>query len=235
MRASRCHRRLDEYTYGDVAGCLFGLRHAVGLEIWLGPEVAMHPRVRRTIVAEIAFIVDLSRLPPHAIAAYAARCAMRVQPLFLRAGAPLELAENLERAIGAARRIASGHVFSADDTMAAQGAEAAAVAAAGVPAARHAARAAAYAAHAACAADQAPYAAEAFGGDAARAAHAAAVAAVDSETAADAAHYADYAAQADYERLVLYNRGAPAVGQPLHCSEDGPLGPLWPEGKPSWL
>ena len=37
-------------------------------------------------MAEIAFIVDLSRLPPHAIAAYAARCAMRVQPLFLRAG-----------------------------------------------------------------------------------------------------------------------------------------------------
>jgi hypothetical protein len=195
----------------------------------------MHQGVRRIIVAEIAFIIDLSRLPPHAIAAYAARCAMRVQPLFLHAGASPELAESLERAIGAARRIASGHVLSVDDTTAAQGAEAAAVAAASVPAARHAARAAAYAAHAACAADQAPYAAEAFGGDTARAAHAAAVAAVDPEAAADAAHYADYAAQADYERLVLYNRGAPAVGQPLHCSEDGPLGPLWPEGKPSWL
>jgi hypothetical protein len=61
------------------------------------------------------------------------------------------------------------------------------------------------------------------------------VAAVDPQAAADAAHYADYAAQAVYERLVLYNRGAPAVGLPLHCSEDGPLGPLWPEGKPSWL
>jgi hypothetical protein len=186
-------------------------------------------------VAEIAFIVDLSRLPPHAIVAYAARCAMRVQPLFLRAGGPPELAASLERAIGAAQRIASGHVLSVEDTTAAAGAEAAATAAASIPAARHAARAAAYAAHAACAADQAPYAAEAFGGDAARAAHAAALAAVDPQAAADAAHYADYAAQADYERLVLYNRGAPAGGMPLHCSEDGPLGPLWPEGKPSWL
>jgi hypothetical protein len=184
-------------------------------------------------VAEIAFIIDLSRLPPHAIVAYAARCAMRVQPLF-RAGSP-ELAASVERAIGAALRIASGHVLSVDDTTAAEGAEAAAAATASVPAARHAARAAAYAAHAACAADQAPYAAEAFAGDAARAAHAAAVAAADLQAAADAAHYADYAAQADYERLVLFNRGAPAVGLPLHCSEDGPLGPLWPEGKPSWL
>lgn len=185
-------------------------------------------------MAEIAFIIDLSRLPPHAIVAYAARCAMRVQPLFRGADSP-ELAASVERAINAAQRIASGHVLSVDDTTAAEGAEAAAAATAGVPAARHAARAAAYAAHAACAADQAPYAAEAFGGDAARAAHAAAVAAVDPQAAADAAHYADYAAQADYERLVLFNRGAPAVGLPLHCTEDGPLGPLWPEGKPSWL
>lgn len=186
-------------------------------------------------MAEIAFIIDLSRLPPHAIAAYAARCAMRVEPLFQRAALGPELAASLARAIEAAERIASGHVLSVDDTMAAEQAEAAAVAASRVPAAQHAARAAAFAAQAACAADQAPYAAEAFGGDAARAAHAAAVAAVAPEAAVDAAHYADYAAQADYERLVLYNRGAPPLGQPLHCSEDGPLGPLWPEGKPSWL
>lgn len=186
-------------------------------------------------MAEIAFIIDLSRLPPHAIVAYAARCAMRVEPLFQRAALAPELAASLARAIGAAERIASGHVLHVEDTTAADEAEAAALAAAGIPAAQHAARAAAYAAHAACAADQAPYAAEAFGGDAARAAHAAAVAAVAPEAATDAAHYADYAAQSDYERLVLYNRGAPALGQPLHCSEDGPLGPLWPEGKPSWL
>ena len=186
-------------------------------------------------MAEIAFIIDLGRLPPHAIAAYAARCAKRVQPLFRRAGVSPEVAASLERAIGAAERIASGHVLSVDDTAAAGEAEAAAAAAAGVPAACQAARAAAFAARAACAADQAPYAAEAFGGDAARAAHAATVAAVDSATASDAAHYADYAARADYERLVLLNRGAPPLGQPIHCSEDGPLGPLWPEGKPSWL
>ncbi len=186
-------------------------------------------------MAEIAFIVDLSRLPSHAIVAYAARCAMRVQSLFLRAGGSAELTASVERAIGVAQRIASGHVLSAADTSAAEGAEAAAAAVAHVPAATHAARAAAYAARAACAADQAPYAAEAFGGDAARAAHAAAIAAVEQEAADDAAHYAEYAARADYERLVLYNRGAPAAGQPLHCSEDGPLGPLWPEGKPGWL
>ena len=186
-------------------------------------------------MAEIAFIIDLSRLPPHAIVAYAARCAMRVCPLFGRAGVPHEQAASLTRAIDAAERVASGHVLSVEEMAAADEAEAAAVAAVGNPAACHAARAAAFAARAACAADQAPYAAEAFGGDAARAAHAAAVAAVDPGSASEAAHYADYAARADYERLVLLNRGAPPLGLPIHCSEDGPLGPLWPEGKPSWL
>ena len=186
-------------------------------------------------MAEPRFIIDLSRLPPHAIVAYAARCAMRVEPLFQRAEPGAESDARLAQAIGAAERITSGHVLSVDDIASAEAAEAAAAAVAGVPAAHHAARAAAYAARAACAADQAPYAAEAFAGDAARAAEAAVVAAVTPEVAADAVHYAEYAAQADYERLVLYNRGAPPLGQPLHCSEDGPLGPLWPEGKPSWL
>jgi len=187
-------------------------------------------------VAEIAFIVDLSRLPPHAIVAYAARCARRVQPLFGRAGASKELADGVEQAIEAAERIATGHVLSVEDTAAAEAAEAAATASVGNPAAHQAARAACFAARAACAADQAPYAAAAFGGDAERAAQAAATAAQDDpNAAADAAHYADYAARTDYERLVLLNRGAPPQGLPLHCSEDGPLGPLWPEGKPSWL
>jgi len=187
-------------------------------------------------VAEIAFVVDLSRLPPHAIVAYAARCARRVQPLFGRAGATTELAASVERAIETAERVASGHGLSVEDTVAAEGAEAAAVATAGIPAARHAARAACYAARAACAADQAPYAAAAFGDDTARAAHAAAMGAQgDPSSAADAAHYADYAARTDYDRLVLLNRGGPPLGLPLHCTEDGPLGPLWPEGKPSWL
>lgn len=186
-------------------------------------------------MAEIAFIIDLSRLPPHAIVAYAVRCAMRVEPLFQRANLGPESAAGLTRALGIAKRIVSGHTLTDKDAAAAEEAEAAAQAAASIPAAQNAARAAAYAARAACAADRAPYAAASFGGDAARAARAAAVAAVAPEAAEDAAHYADYAAQADYERLVLYNRGGPPLGQPVHCSEDGPLGPLWPEGKPSWL
>ena len=187
-------------------------------------------------MAEIAFVVDLSQLPPHAIVAYAARCARRVQPLFGRAGASQELADAVERAIEAAERIATGHVLAVEEMAVAEPAEAAAAATAGSPAAYQAARAACYAARAACAADQAPYAAASFGGDTARAAQAAAIAAQgDPSSAADAAHYADYAARADYERLVLLNRGGPPLGLPLHCTEDGPLGPLWPEGKPSWL
>lgn len=187
-------------------------------------------------MVEVAFVVDLGQLPPHAIVAYAARCARRVQPLFGRAGASQELASAVERAIETAERIVTGHVLSVEDMGVAEAAEAAAAAMAGSPAAHQAARAACYAARAACAADQAPYAAASFGGDAARAARAAAIAAQsDPDSAADAAHYADYAARTDYERLVLLNRGAPPLGLPLHCSEDGPLGPLWPEGKPSWI
>ncbi len=187
-------------------------------------------------MAEIASIIDLSRLPPHAVVAYAARCARRVQPLFARARALESQVASVQRAIETAERIATGHLLSAEDTAVADAAEAAAVAAAGTAAAHHAARAACYAARAACAADQAPYAAVSFGGDAARAALAAAMAAQgDPSAAADARHYADYAARTDYERLVLLNRGAPPQGLPLHCSEDGPLGPLWPEGRPSWL
>lgn len=186
-------------------------------------------------MAEIAFVRDLSQLPAHAIVAYAARCARRVQPLFARAGVSKELT-GVERAIEVAERIATGHVLSVEDTAAAERAEAAAAATEGNPAAHQAARAACFAARAACAADQAPYAAASFAGDAERAAHAAARAAqTDPSAAADAAHYADYAARTDYERLVLLNRGAPPQGRALHCSEDGPLGPLWPEGKPSWL
>lgn len=193
-------------------------------------------QIRRLNVAEIAFIVDLSRLPPHAIVAYAARCARRIQPLFARAAASGELAAAVERAIETAERIASGHALSVEDTGAAEAAEAAVAASAGHPAAHQAARAACYAARAACAADQAPYAAAAFGDDTARAARAAAMAAQgDPDAAADAAHYADYAGRTDYDRLVLLNRGGPPLGLPLHCTEDGPLGPLWPEGKPSWL
>lgn len=187
-------------------------------------------------MAEIAFVRDLSQLPSHAIVAYAARCARRVQPLFARAEASQDLADGVERAIEVAERIATGHVLSVEDTAAAERAEAAAAATVSNPAAHQAARAACFAARAACAADQAPYAAASFGGDAERAAHAAAMAAqADPSAAADAAHYADYAARTDYERLVLLNRGAPPQGRALHCSEDGPLGPLWPEGKPSWL
>lgn len=186
-------------------------------------------------MAEIAFLVDLSRLPPHAIVAYAVRCAMRVEPLWQRANLGAEQVASLTQARQLAERLVSGQVLSDEDALAADEAEVAAQAAVHTPATHYAARAAVFAARAASAADRAPYAAATFGGDAARAARAAVVAAVSPEAAEDAAHYADYAAQADYERLVLYNRGGPPLGQPLHCGEDGPLGPLWPEGKPSWL
>lgn len=192
--------------------------------------------MRRFKVTEIAFVVDLNQLPPHAIVAYAARCARRVLPLVERGGAPQESVAAVNGAVEAAERTATGHALSDAELAAAARAEAMAAAFAGNPAASHAARAASYAARAACAAETAPYAAASFGGDAARAAQAAAIAAQEAaESAADAAHYTDYAARTDYDRLVLLNRGGPPLGLPLHCSEDGPLGPLWPEGKPSWL
>jgi hypothetical protein len=145
-----------------------------------------------------------------------------VQPLLQRDAPGAEQLANTEREIALAERFAAGQGISAADI--------------GDPALSSppsgAARAAYYASRAAEAAAIAPYAARVFAEDAARAARSAAQAAAGNE----AAFYADYAARHDYERLLAQHRGmSPVVDEPIDCSEDGPLGPCWPEGRPTWL
>jgi len=184
-------------------------------------------------VAEISMIVDVGRLPPRGIVAFAARCARRVQPLVRLAPLTPEQLQSVEHAIALAERFANGEEV-ADVAAAYAAVDAAAEVAAGVPIAHRAAKCAYYAARAADAAPKVPYAAATFAQDAARAAYAAAHTA--GSEAPDAGYYAEYAARADYDRLMSMNRGdLPVLGQPVDCREDGPLGALWPEGNPSWL
>lgn len=184
-------------------------------------------------MVEISMIVDLGRLPPRGIVAFAARCARRVQALVRLAPLTAEHVRSVEHAIALAERFAGGEEV-ADVAAAYAAADAVAEAAASVQTAQLAAQCAYYAARAVDAASEVPYAAATFAQDAGRVAYAAAHAAASE--APDAGYYAEYAARADYERLMSMNRGdLPALGQPVDCREDGPLGALWPEGTPNWL
>ena len=106
----------------------------------------------------------LARLPHHAVVAFAARCARRVQPL--THVLPRQDQDAIDRAITNAEAFAKG---AAD---------------AGAANARAAARA---------------------------------------------------AASSDLDRLLALNPGElDPLGAPIDPSEDGPLGPIWPQGAPQW-
>jgi hypothetical protein len=166
---------------------------------------ASKPR-RGTTVATEDIRERLAQLPHHAVVAFAARCARRVQPL--THVLPQQDRDTIDRALASAEAFAKG----AD--------------AARADAARAAARAA-DAANAARAADAARAAA-------ARADVTAAAAADWAAAAADRAD-AWAAASSDLDRLIALNPGEPdALGAPIDPSEAGPLGPLWPQGVPEW-
>ena len=158
----------------------------------------------------------LAQLPHHAVVAFAARCARRVQPL--THVLPQQGRDVIDRALASAEAFAKGAAAArADDARADARADAAWVAA------RADARA--------DAADvAAAWAAWDTNADAAAAAAAAA-------WAAHAANWADAraAAASDLDRLSALNPGEPdALGAPIDPSEAGPLGPLWPQGVPEW-
>ena len=162
----------------------------------------------------------LAKLPHHAVVAFAARCARRVQPL----------THILPQQTGtqSTGRCASAEAF-------AKGAAAARAAAARADARAAAARAAA--ARAADAWTAARAAADAAAAAAAAAddwaAHTAAAAAWADAAAARADARA--AAASDLDWLIVLNPGEPdALGAPIDPSEAGPLGPLWPQGVPEW-
>ena len=163
----------------------------------------------------------------------------------------------IETALTIAEQLCQGEPITADVTRAAFAAAAAvATAAADAAANANAAAADALAAFAAAArvADRAAFAADRAADDAIarvaddahaaahyaaavaaaadRAAFAAVAAAAASSFAAAAnpAFAADIAAKADYDRLVSLNLGeCPDFGQPIDPTENGPLGPLWPQ------
>jgi len=167
---------------------------------------------------------DLAKLSPRAIVAYAARCARRVEPVYLAAmGHREDLVAAVDSAIRQAERFAAGDAAAVQDSVADTADDAARTAHA--TAIADAADAAARAAHAAA---RAAHAAVDAAHETSRAAHAAAFAASFAAfAAADAADAAAFvhAVNHDFERL----RELSSSGENLAISlaDDGPLGPLW--------
>ncbi len=176
----------------------------------------------------------LTKLPHHAVVAFAARCARRVQPL--THVLPQQDRDAIDRAITSAEVFAKGaaEARAAEARAATRADDARAAAARAAAAAWTAARAAD-----AARADAAK--ADARAADAAEAANAAAAWAATTTTAAawaaDAAAWADAraAASSDLDRLIALHPGElDPLGAPIDPSEDGPLGPIWPHGVPEW-
>ncbi len=185
------------------------------------------------------FSRDPKNLSLRAVVAYAARCARRVQPLFV--SHQQEHVDSVERAIDVAEKFAAFGVTAATAT--------ATAARAAVPRAANAAdvaSAAAYAANAAYAATNAAIAADSAAESLASAAAIAAESAAESAAARAATTTSDRAAAAnaatnaaiaaaksDYRKLLaLGPEPAPALGEPIDFEA---LGPLWPEGEPEWF
>jgi hypothetical protein len=196
-------------------------------------------------------VAQLEALPPRAVVAFAARCARRVQPLaMVRLGRPTrsEPGRSAVMAIRCAEAFAAGkHVapatFEAAEASFSMGGDETAEA---VGAGRHAARSAAAfgrPAAFALAREGREAAAQAFVA-AISAAVAAATRWTDPATAkvlaGRASHSMRVAAERDLQELTAYYfKGTPrhkaaGLGMPIDASEEGPLGPLWPEGGPDW-
>lgn len=206
---------------------------------------------------------ELEKLSPWGLVAYAARSARRVQPLFDLPEKHPDRFKNylaVDRAIMLAfaasasadayvndvaaevadagmdvglSNTAAHHAAEAADTDAAANA---ATAACEAFTAANDANAAAYAAYGGAAGADANRAAYLEGGTvrAVRAAHAAAGYARAAHASADGT--ADHAAairamREDYQNLVALSLKS---NEPVVATEDGPLGPLWPDGEPQW-
>jgi len=184
---------------------------------------------------------ELKKLSRRGMAAFAARCARRVQPLF----DIQERVEAVRKAIEVAEDFAKGGAGNPNEAYAAAVAtggskahpesgdvaslgSSSSIGASGSSEAAEAAReAAGYAARTGSYYDPgAPTYAAAAAVAAAKAA--AAVGDGDGSTAT--------AVKIDYEKLLrLHHVAFPEIDDPIDPSESGPLGPLWPDGKPEWL
>jgi len=178
---------------------------------------------------------QLRKLPVRALAAFAARCARRVRPLF---GSHLPGVDAVEHAIVVSERFASGVAVTDDDAQAAAKAAAwaanasvnAAAAASCPSTAFYAARFAAYSA-----ADAAVTRSAADAASAAESAYSAA--ALLSFAAGPAPRTdTDRAMSGDLRRLVDLDLGdMRTLGREIDATRAGPLGALWPEGEPEWF
>ena len=160
-------------------------------------------------------------MPKWACVAFAARCALRVQPLYDLPPDHPDRKKNLQ-AVDLAVRLAAAGSASLTARSATDAADAANACSADAGyASAYAAAAAAAAASTACPADPAYDAADAAF-DAADAAFDAAVDLVPS-------------IRVDFGRVHTLVGQVPSLfNQPIDATEAGPLGPLWPEGMPIW-
>ncbi len=182
---------------------------------------------------------DLKKLPLGAIVAYAVRCARRVQPLYGRAAGIAELPTHeaaVEWAISLAESFCLSHDVSAYAYNAAYGARTATEDVAARDAARAAAAAVRAAAYAFDLPKSAVYDRPLYASRVAAEADDAGQAAVRAAGHASDGASAVHAASADFARLLELNQGTfPKLGEPIDPTENGPLGPLWPEGPPEWF
>lgn len=177
---------------------------------------------------------ELEELPSRAIVCYAARSALRVEPLFEKLFTEAE-AEDIQ-AVKQANQVAAAYAAASGADIAATRAHAAAAAAAGARAAYAAVRAA-RAARAAGAAARAAGLAAAAADAAVRVAFQAGVAAAEAVAEADAvgaARAAYAAARRDYALLIDLAAARAQDKDPKFPVDDPALGPLWPEGEPDW-
>lgn len=174
-------------------------------------------------------------LPLRALVAIAARCARRVRTIYREPNERHQLAVDL--AIDLAERFAAGdtNVGTVEATEAAEAArealfqsDADPASSGSIAAAMHAADAVAHAAG------------DAEGAKVAVAVQDAAAAtdeAVSEVPGADLSNPAAWkAAEDDCQKLLRLDLGSFGdLGEPIDTSEAGPLGPVWPEGAPTWL
>jgi hypothetical protein len=177
---------------------------------------------------------DLLVLPLRALAAYAARCARRVQPLYDQGADGPEAVDGaavIEEAIRFAEAVARGGPATGQN-----GSDATAFSVQTFGTAVAAAGTAALAAH--CA-DQATCA-DIFPDAAEKTAEFASEAGIFSSgcfpyLTANGRLVENNPASEDFRRLIELRLGTfPERGEPVDPSEQGPLGLLWPEGAPVW-
>lgn len=174
---------------------------------------------------QLPTVEELQSLSRRGMTAYACRNARRVQPLYepLVRESRWTHIDAVENALAMAERFVSGGSPTVDATELRS--------AATMTAKAHSVAYTNHASAASAAIDSAVDAAAcaAAAADPATAAYSAASSAAALSAAARSA------ARRDFTTLVcLKHSSAPELGEPIDLSDNGPLGPLWPNGEPDW-